>query len=72
LGVARCAQATQIAFDVGGEHRHAGIAERFGHPLQGDGFTGPGSARDQTMTVGQAHGLGNRLPREIGTDNELQ
>ena len=39
------------------------IAECFGHPLQGDGFARPGSARDQTMTVRQTHGLGRTSRR---------
>ena len=71
LWVAGGAQTTQVTLDIGGEHRHAGIAECFGHPLQGDRFARPGSARDQAMTVRQSHGLGNRLPGKVGTDNEL-
>ncbi|MNQ77255.1 hypothetical protein D3C85_921150 [compost metagenome] len=62
LGVAGCAQTAQVTFDIGGEHRHAGIAESFGHTLQGDGLAGPGSACDQTVSIGQTHGLGDRLP----------
>ncbi|MCY1410058.1 hypothetical protein D9M71_254210 [compost metagenome] len=72
LGVARGAKAAQVTLDVGGEHRHAGIAESFGHSLQRHGFSGAGRARDQTVAIGQAHSLGNRLPFEVGADNELQ
>jgi hypothetical protein len=72
LGIASGAQAAQVTFDIGGEYRHASIAESFGHTLQGNGFAGARGPRNQTVTVGQAHGLGDRLPREIGADNELQ
>ncbi|BAV76915.1 hydrophilic protein [Pseudomonas chlororaphis subsp. aurantiaca] len=72
LGIARGAQATQVTLDIRGEHRDTGIAEGFCQPLQGDGFPCPGSACHQPVTICQAHGLGNRLPREIGTDNELR
>jgi hypothetical protein len=39
--------------------------------LQGNGLACPGGTGDQPVAIGQAHGLGNRLPREIGADNEL-
>ena len=72
LRLAGGAEAAQVALDVGGEHRHAGIAEGFGHTLQCDGLAGTGSACDQSVAIRQAHGLGDRLPREIGADNKLQ
>ncbi|MNY58639.1 hypothetical protein D3C86_1949990 [compost metagenome] len=72
LGLTGCAQAAQVAFDIRRKHRHAGVTERFGQALQGDGLAGAGGARHQAMTVCQTHGLGNRLSREVGTDNELQ
>ncbi|MNH32175.1 hypothetical protein D3C79_925990 [compost metagenome] len=72
LRVAHRAQATQVAFDVGGEYCHPGIAERLSHVLQGYGLAGTGSTGDQAVAVGQAHGLGNRLSGRIGTENELR
>ncbi|MCY1409401.1 hypothetical protein D9M71_247510 [compost metagenome] len=72
LGIAGGAEAAQVTLDVRGEHRHAGIAEGFGHSLQSDGLAGAGRARDQSVAVRQAHGLGSRLPFWIGADNELQ
>src|SRR3546814_1317362 len=36
LGVAGGAEAAQVALDVCGEYRNAGIAERLGQALQGD------------------------------------
>jgi hypothetical protein len=72
LRVTGGAQTAQVTFDVRREHRHACIAERFGQALQRDGFTGPGSARYQTVTVRQAHGLGDWLAREVSADNELR
>ncbi|MNN31503.1 hypothetical protein D3C81_1451920 [compost metagenome] len=72
LGRACCSEATEVALDIGSKYRHASIAERFGQALQGDGLAGTGSTRDQAMTVGQAHFLGNRLALEVGTENELR
>ena len=72
LGIAGSAQAAQVAFDIGGKYCYSGVTEGFGKTLQGDGLACPGGARDQTVTIGQAHGLGDRLPRRIGTDKELQ
>ncbi|MNI12930.1 hypothetical protein D3C73_661370 [compost metagenome] len=61
LRIARRTEAAQVALDIGGEHRHTGIAECLGQVLQGDGLAGPGGAGDQSVAVRQAHGLGNRL-----------
>lgn len=72
LGVRRRAQATQVTLDISGEHRHPRIAEGFGQTLQCDGFAGAGGAGDQPVTVGQTHGLGNRLAREVCADKELR
>ena len=72
LGGAGSAQTAKVTLDVGGEHRHSGIAEGFGQALQRDGFAGAGGTRNQTVAVRQAHCLGNRLTGEVGTDNELQ
>ena len=44
--------AGEIAFDVGGEHRHAGAREAFGQDLQRDGLSGAGGARDKAVPVG--------------------
>jgi hypothetical protein len=54
LGVflARLADAREIAFDVGGENRHADAAEAFGHDLQCDRFARAGGAGNQAVTVG--------------------
>jgi hypothetical protein len=59
------AQAAQVALDVGGEHRHAGITEIFHQTLQGDGLAGAGSAGDQAVAVGQAQWLADRLAGRI-------
>ncbi len=72
LRVAGRTEAAQIALDVGGKHRHPGVAERFGQTLQGDGFTGTGGAGDQSVAVRQAHGLSDLLSCEIGADYELR
>ena len=45
--------AGQVALDVGGEHRHAGIREAFRQHLQGDGLAGAGGAGDQAVAVGE-------------------
>ncbi|MNJ46636.1 hypothetical protein D3C77_417710 [compost metagenome] len=72
LRVAYRTQATQVTFDVSGEHRNPGITERFGHMLQGYGLAGTGGASNQAVTVGQAHGLAYRLAGRISTENELR
>ncbi len=53
LRLALDADAGQIAFDVGGEHRHAGGREAFGQDLQRDGLAGAGGAGDEAMAVGE-------------------
>ncbi|MNZ87072.1 hypothetical protein D3C78_1059210 [compost metagenome] len=65
------AESAQVTLDVGGEHRHAGIAERLGEALQGDGLAGAGGAGDQAVAVGQAQQAGDRLARRIGAKQEL-
>ena len=72
LRVAGSTEAAQVALDVGSKYSDAGVAEGFGQALQGHGFTGTGGAGDETVTVCQAHGLCDRLPREIGADYELR
>ena len=47
------ADAGEIAFDVGGEDRHADAAERLGHDLQGHGLAGTGGAGDQAVAIGE-------------------
>ncbi len=72
LRVAGSTEPAQVTFDVGREHRHTGIAEGFCQTLQGNGLAGTGSTRDQPMSVCQTHGLGDRLPCKVGTDNEFR
>ena len=67
LRVAAGAQPTQVAFNVGGKHCHAGVAERLGEALQGHGLARTGGTGNQAMAVAQAQGLSHRLPRQIGT-----
>ncbi|MNH22151.1 hypothetical protein D3C79_819940 [compost metagenome] len=69
---ARRAQATQVAFDVGREHRHAGITEHFGKVLQGDGFASARGASYQPVAVGEAHGLMDRLAIKARPYNNLR
>ncbi|MNT48845.1 hypothetical protein D3C72_1856490 [compost metagenome] len=72
LRVTHRAQATQIAFDVGGKYGHSRITEGFGHVLQGHGLAGTRGTSHQAVTVGQAQGLSNRLSGQISAENELQ
>ncbi|MCY1548818.1 hypothetical protein D9M68_849520 [compost metagenome] len=65
------AKAAEIALHIRGEHRHAGIAERLDQTLQGDRFAGTGSARHQTVSIGQAQRLANRLTGKVSTKNKL-
>ena len=51
--LAGLAQARQVAFDVGHEHRHADAREALRHGLQGDGFARTGGTGDQAVAVGQ-------------------
>ncbi|MNQ78565.1 hypothetical protein D3C85_934800 [compost metagenome] len=71
LRLAGGAEAAQIALDVGGEHRHAGIAEQLGEALQGDGLAGAGGAGDQPVAVGQAQQVADGLPGRIGAEQQL-
>lgn len=50
-------QATEVAFDIGGEHRHPCVAEHLRQVLQGDGLASTGCASHQPVAVGQAHCL---------------
>ncbi len=68
LGVAAGTQATQVALDIGGEHRHPGLAERLGQALQGYRLAGPGGPGDQTMAVGQAQVQAYGFTAGIGTE----
>src|SRR5215218_5041542 len=52
LAFARLSDAREVALDVGGEHRHAGIRKPFGHDLKGNSLAGAGRAGDQTVAVG--------------------
>ena len=45
--------AGQVALDVGGEHRHAGVREALGQHLQGHGLAGAGGAGDEAVAVGE-------------------
>ena len=45
LGIARRAEPTQVALDVGGKHGNPRIAELLSQTLQGDGFTCPRGTR---------------------------
>ena len=53
LGRALGRDAGEVALDVGGEHRHAGIGEALGQHLQRDGLAGAGGAGDQAVAVGE-------------------
>jgi hypothetical protein len=64
------AQAAQVAFDIGGEHRNPRVTERFRQMLQGDGLASTRSARYQAMAVGQPHSLPNRLAIRASTYND--
>ncbi len=57
LGRTRRPQATQVSFHVCREHCHTRVAEHLGQTLQGHGLAGAGRSGDQSMAVGQAHGL---------------
>jgi len=65
-------QTTQIAFDISGEHGHTRITERLCQALQSDGLAGARGASNQPVTVGQAHGLGDRLAVRTGANKELR
>src|SRR5690606_9138816 len=58
------------SLDVGGEHRHAGIAEVLHQALQGDGLAGAGGAGDQAVAVGQVQRLADRLAGRVAAENE--
>ena len=47
------ADAGQVAFHIGHEHRHADAAEVLGEGLQGDGLAGASGAGDEAVTIGQ-------------------
>jgi len=72
LGVGGGTQATEVTFDIRGKYRDARITECFGQTLQRDRLACARGAGDQTVTVGQAHGLGNGLAVKTGTDKELR
>ncbi|MNF67541.1 hypothetical protein D3C76_1406040 [compost metagenome] len=72
LRIARGPQPTQVTLDVRGKYRHAGITEGLGQALQGDRFPGTCGTGHQAVAICQAHRLGNRLPLQVCTDNELQ
>ena len=71
LRCASSAQATQITFDISGEHRHPGVTEGLDQPLQGHRLAGAGGTGNKTVTVGQAQRLTNRLPITASTQYEL-
>ena len=50
----RLADAAEVAFHVGHEAGHAGLAEGFGQHLEGDGLAGAGGAGDEAVAVGHA------------------
>src|SRR5436190_13924940 len=58
---ARLAQAGEIAFNVGHEHRHTTSTEIFGECLQCDGFSGARRACDQAVAVRHFRQPKNRL-----------
>ncbi|MCY1418051.1 hypothetical protein D9M71_335970 [compost metagenome] len=70
LGIARGAQAAEVALDIRSEHRHAGIAEDFGQALQGHRLAGAGGPGDQAMAVGQLHGLGYGIALWVSAKNQ--
>ena len=71
LRCASSAQATQITFDISGEHRHPGVTEGLDQPLQGHRLAGAGGTGNKTVTVGQAQRLTNRLTITASTQYEL-
>ncbi|MNN17762.1 hypothetical protein D3C81_1309560 [compost metagenome] len=71
LRIALGGDATQVALDIGGEHRDAGIAETFGQMLQGHGLAGTGGAGDQPVAVGQFPGLADRLAIRTRANDEF-
>ena len=48
-----CADAGEVALDVGGKHRNAGGGEAFGQHLQGDGLAGAGRAGDEAVAIAE-------------------
>ena len=56
LGVARRADAAEIALDVGGKDRNAGPRKALGHDLERHRLAGAGRARHQPVAVGQLQG----------------
>lgn len=63
------AEAAEIALDVGGEDRDAGIAEGFGEALQGHGLAGARGAGDQAVAVGQLEWMAERLTSALVIGN---
>ena len=53
VGAARFRKASEIAFDVGHEHRHADRREPLGDDLQRDRFAGAGRPGDEAVAVGE-------------------
>jgi hypothetical protein len=51
FGDGRLRDAGEVALDVGHEDRHAALAERLRHRLQGHGLAGAGRAGDQAVPV---------------------
>ena len=54
MRLAGLADAGEIAFDVGHEHRHAVLREALGQHLERDRLAGAGRAGDQAVAVGQS------------------
>jgi len=70
MGFAGPADAGQIAFDVGGEHRRAEPGKALCQHLQGDRLAGAGSAGDQAVAVGRNAGLRDQQA-VAATDHQL-
>src|SRR5690606_21023383 len=64
------AKTTEVALDVGGEHRHAGVTESLDQALQGHGLAGAGGAGDQAVAVADAKRLADRLAVRACTKNQ--
>ncbi len=67
VGRAGHGHARQVALDVGGEDRNAGVGKGLGHDLQSHGLAGPRRTCHQTVTIGaieQKDLRGRRLPHQ--------
>ena len=66
FNLAALADAAEVAFDVGHEHRHANLREAFRQFLQGNGLACTCCACDQAMSIGESGQQGAFCGRVLG------